>query len=254
MHRTKDQLYELIKDLKTKNEFSKEIEKRQMEYDFLFDEDTTALLIVDELGRNNHNIVKINELEPRTECTVFGKIIGISDERSFSRKNGSKGRVVNLEIKDNTSKCNLALWDHDVELVKKKQIILGTNVKVINGYVKDGYSGIELNVGRWGFIDIEPDDKPDIDENKHENSIKGTIKEIDPTRPFFKDTGEYDFVTNIKIQTKNSTKKITVWGKKVKEIQKLKKGDSVEIQNLSFKQYNGEEEIHMNNNTHIKKV
>ena len=100
MHKTKDQLYEFIKDLKTKDNFKKEIKKRQEEYDFLIDEDTIALLIVDELGRNKINIVKINELEPGIECTVFGEILSISKERNFNRKNGSTGRVINLELKD----------------------------------------------------------------------------------------------------------------------------------------------------------
>ena len=61
MHKTKDQLYQQIKDIKSKEEFKKEIDKIQKEYDNLFNEDTAALLIVDELGRNRENISKINK-------------------------------------------------------------------------------------------------------------------------------------------------------------------------------------------------
>jgi replication factor A1 len=254
MHKTKDQLYDFIKDLKTKEEFDAEIKNVQESFDYLIDEDTTALLIIDELGRNKHNIYKINEMEPGLECTVFGEITYISTERTFNRKNGSKGRVINLEIKDDTSKCNLALWDKDVDLVKKKQIKLGTKLKIVNGYVKDGFSGLELNVGRWGAIEIDPDDVPEFKNDIDDEKIKGKINEIEPTRAFFKDSGEFGFVTKIIIQTDKKVKKLTVWDEKVKEIQKFKPGDRIEIKNYSIKENNDQSEIYINNKTTIKKI
>ena len=71
MHRSKEQLYQEIKDIKSKDEFEKEIDKIQEEYDRLLDEDTAALLIVDKLGRNKQNISKINELEPRDDLEIL---------------------------------------------------------------------------------------------------------------------------------------------------------------------------------------
>jgi len=256
MHKSEEQLYETIRDLKTKNEFKEEIKKRQKEYDNLLDEDSIALMIVDELGRNKQNISKINELEPGMECTVFGKITNINQLRNFNRKNGSTGRVINLELTDETGTCGLALWDKDVELVKNKAIQKGTNVKIINGYIKDGFKGIEINVGRWGLIEIEPEDTPDLNKEKpSENKVfQGTLIEIEPTRAFFKDDGEFGFVTNIKLQTKDDVKQITVWDQKVKEIQKLKQGDSIEIENIDIRQKNGNEELHVNNKGVIKKL
>jgi replication factor A1 len=254
MHKTKDQLYELIKDLKTKKEFDTEIKNVQKDYDFLLDEDTTALLIVDELGRNKHSTFKLNEIESGLECTVFGEITNISKERIFNRKNGSKGRVINLEIKDDTSKCNLALWDKDVDLVKKKQIKIGTKVKIVNGYVKDGFSGIELNVGRWGVIEIDPDDIPEFEKEIHDDKITGELKDIEPTRAFFRDSGEFGFVTNMSLQTDKKIEKITVWDEKVKEIQKLRPGDRIEIINYSIRENNDHKEIFVNNKTIIKKI
>ena len=59
MHKTKDQLYEDVKDLITKKKFETEIQERKKEYDNLLDENTIALLIVDERGRNKQNISEI---------------------------------------------------------------------------------------------------------------------------------------------------------------------------------------------------
>ena len=87
MDQSKDQLYELIIDLRTKEEFDREIRDIINEYDELLDEDTAALLIVDKLNKNKKNISKINDLESGMECTVFGKITNISELRNFNRKN-----------------------------------------------------------------------------------------------------------------------------------------------------------------------
>ena len=253
MHKTKEQLYQKIKDLKTKDEFEKEIKRVLKETDELFDEDTAALFVVDELGRNQENVLNISELEPNIECTVFGKVTNIQNSRSFNRKNGTSGKVVNLELSDETGSCGLALWDKDVELVKSKKIKVGTNVKVINGYVKDGFKGIEINVGRFGLLEIEPKHMPEIIEES-EKTVKGKIVDIEPTRAFFKDDGEFGFVTNMTIQTSKQTKQITIWGEKVKEIQKLKQGDTIEIDNFDLRQNNGKEEIHLNSKGKIRKI
>ena len=256
MHKSKDQLYQQIKDIKSKEEFKKEIQQLQNEYDQLLDDSTAALIIVDELGRNKQSISKINKLEPGMECTVFGRITNYDQSRNFNRKNGSTGQVINLELADDTGTCRLALWNRDVELVKNKTIQIGTNVKIINGYIKNGFNGIEINVGRWGLIEIEPEDMIDLNKEKWiENKvIRGKIIEIEPTRAFFKDNGEFGFVTDVKLETKEGIKQITVWDEKVKDIQKLKKGNSIEIKDIDIRQKNGKKELHINSKGVIKKI
>jgi len=198
----------------------------------------------------------LNLLESGLECTVFGKVTNINESRNFKRKNGSSGKVVNLELTDETGTCNLVLWNKDVELIKNKTIQKDTNVKVINGYVKNGFNGgLEINVGRWGLLETEPEDMPLLNNERptDRKEIRGTLVEIEPTRAFFKDNGEFGFVTNIKLETKEGTKQITVWNEKVKEIQKLKQGDSVEIENIGKRQNNGKEELHVNSKGVIRK-
>jgi ssDNA-binding replication factor A large subunit len=255
MQKTKEELYKQIKDIKTKQDFEIEIKKVKKEYDELLDDNAAALLIVDELGRNKQNIVRIADLKPEMECTVIGKINDINKSRNFNRKNGSTGHVINLELKDDTETCGLALWDKDVELVKNKTIQIGTRVKVINGYTKNGFNGIELNVGRWSLLEIEPDEATEFKKEKSEsNIIKGKLVKIEPTRAFFKENGEFGFVTNMTLEINGKIKQITVWGEKVKEIQKLKTGDTIEIDNINTKQNNGTEEIHLNSKGTFRKI
>ena len=256
MHKNADQLYEDVKDLITKDEFEKKIKNGKKEYDDLLDETTLALLIVDELGRNKQNISKIAALESGMECTVFGKVTGTGESRSFKRKNGSLGRVVNLELADETGSCGLALWDKDVDLVKNKIIREGTKVRIINSYIKDDFNGLEINVGRWSLLEVEPGDMPNFDEKMSADSkeIKGKLVGLEPTRAFFKDNGEFGFVTNIEIENEAGIKQLAIWGEKVKEIQRFRQGDLIVIKNFDMRQKNGTDEIHVNGKGIIKKL
>ena len=35
----------------------------------------------------------------------------------------------------------------------------------MNGYLKNGYNGLEVNIGRWSIIEIEPEDMPELKQN-----------------------------------------------------------------------------------------
>ena len=251
MQQSKDQLYELIKDLKTKEEFEKEIQERYQQYEQLFNEDTVALFIVDELGKNKQVISKITDLKPDSDHAVLGTVTNIYELRTFTRKNGTSGRVVNLDISDDTGTCRLVLWDKDVDQIKNKDIKKGTKIKIINGYTKNGYSGLEINLGRWGLLETEANDTSEIKETEPDE-IKGTLIEKEATRAFFKDTGEFGFVTKINIKDDKGEKHITIWDEKVKEIQKYKIGDRLVIKDITMKQNNGRTELHANGHCTIK--
>jgi ssDNA-binding replication factor A large subunit len=246
--------YDKVKDLIEKDKFVNEIIKIKNDSDDLFDENICKLLLIDKLDRNDYSFSKISNLEPGMESTIFAKVSNIGDIREFQKKNGKKGRVVNLEIMDNSGICRLVLWDRDVDLIKNDAIELNSNIKIINGYVKKGLDGIEINIGRWSFIEIVEKNNYLFDNNlKNEKPISGRILEIMPTRPFFKNNGEYGFFTSVKIKEKNQIKNIFIWDEKVKEIQQYKSGDLIIFERVDYKNKNGIIENHVNSNSIIKK-
>ena len=257
MKQIKTELYEKIKDLISKKEFDDKIKNLRNENDGLIDDDTIALLIVDELGRYKEDICKIIDIKDGIECTLSGRVTKINNIRIFSRKNGSNGEVVNIELSDETGKCTLVLWNNDVELIKNKKIKKGSNVKIINGYVKNGFTGLEINVGKYGLIELlEEKDLTfkKINNLENENIFEGEIINIQPTRAFFKNNGEFGFVTNVSIKSKNDEVEIIVWDEKVKEIKKFKIGDVLRIENIDKRQKNGNLELHLNGTGKIKKL
>lgn len=256
MHKTRAELIDLIADLKTKKDFEKEIKKRYKIYDELIDQDTIALLIVDELGRNKQSVTKIVDLTPTGDYTVIGKVKSISDSKTFKRKNGSHGKVINLEIYDDTGTCRLVLWNGDIQHIKNKEIQPGTIVKIINGYTKLGYSGeIEINLGRWGFLEVKQTGMSSKKNQPDNNTVEitGVLVQKEATKAFFKDDGEFGFVTSITLKHHNTKKEITLWDRCVKDIQAYKIGETITIKNITKKCSNGETELHVCENSSIQK-
>ena len=175
MQKTKTESYELVKDLISHEDFEKEIKKRFEGYNHLLDEDAIAFLIVDETGRNVEHVSTIRELKDAEEATVYAAVTKIFEPRVFE-KNGRKGKVVNLEIRDETGDCRLVLWNKDVELVEKGIIKDNTVLKVVNGYIKKTGNIFEINVGRWGAV--IPESKDAAEFALQIPSILGKVKDF----------------------------------------------------------------------------
>jgi len=252
MQQTKDQLYQTVKDQLSKQTFEKEIQKRYTQYDELFDIDTIALLYIDELGKNNQCMQTISELTANSEHVIQATVTNISELKTFSKKNGSTGRVQNIEIADDTGTCRLVLWDKEIEQINEKNISIGTKIKIINGYTKKGYTGIEISLGKWGALEIIQQNSIN-QKNIQQNNITGILSSIDSTKAFFKDNGDFGFITTITLQNKQGKHHIKVWDDKVKEIQQYNIGDVIHLNNISCKTNNGSTELHINDSCSIKK-
>jgi ssDNA-binding replication factor A large subunit len=248
MHKTKTELFSLIADLRTQKDVEKEIATRYKSYEGLVDKDTIAFLLVDELGRNKHSITKIQDLIPNGDYTVTGQVVSISGSKTFTRKNGSPGKVINLEITDDTATCRLVLWNGDIDYVKNKEIKIGTRIKVINGYTKSGYrGGIEINLGRWGLLEVDPiqEASPEDEQKQVTEEITGVLLQKQSTKAFFKDDGDIGFVATITIKEQNIKKEIILWDRCVKEIQSHSIGETLILKNVMKQWEKGKTEFHL---------
>lgn len=104
------------------------------------------------------NIIKIGEIyklneESKNDITTVGRVLTIYDINEFERGDGTNGKVRNMMIEDETGKIRLVLWDKDTELDIKE----GDTVKIIHGYVKNNGEFVDLNMGRFGRIVVNPE-------------------------------------------------------------------------------------------------
>ncbi len=143
-------LYSLISDLITYERFQDEIKKRMKKYGGLLDETAIAYLIVDELGRNIGNKMKIRDLYDGINATVEAKIEKVGKEEI---KKDGKYRILRVDISDETGACQLVLWNEEIDKLKDS-LEEGKKIKIINGYVKENIYGLQISLGRWGIIVI----------------------------------------------------------------------------------------------------
>ncbi|RLI47278.1 replication factor A, partial [Candidatus Bathyarchaeota archaeon] len=80
--------------------------------------------------------------------TVMGRVIRVYPVKTFTRQNGTEGKVARLLIADKTGTLRVVLWDEKTSLAESDGIEQGQIIKVSHGYVREGLDGkLELHVG-----------------------------------------------------------------------------------------------------------
>ncbi len=148
-------LYERVRDLLSKDEFESRVRAKTEEWGGLLDEDAAARLVLDDFGRGTVNFQTVKELREGMEVTLRVRVQAIGPIREFTRQEGTKGRVVNLDIADDTARCRLALWDDDVALVERGRVAAGTTLRLLDCFVKVTRFGTEVSRGKFGTVLVE---------------------------------------------------------------------------------------------------
>ena len=151
----RDALYERVKDDMDREAFGARVRAKVEEWGSLLDEDAAARVVLDEIGRGTVNFQTVRDLREGMEVTLRVLMDGIGPIREFARQDGSGGRVVNLDVSDDTGRCRLALWDEDVALVEKRRVSVGTPLRLLDCFVKVTRFGTELSRGKFGSVLVE---------------------------------------------------------------------------------------------------
>lgn len=260
-------IYEKLASVVSEEEFLQRVNEKMDKMGPLCDRKTIALLVASDLGvtdatQEPTKIADINENS--SNVYVVGKIISPFDTREFSRNDGTTGRVGNLIIADNSGSIRVTLWDELADQMTNGTIKAGKSYRV-SGYVKEGYSGLEINVGRYGGIE-EVDEEiqielpsmkiADIKENDSDININAAILQISDIRTFNKRTGGEGKVRNILVGDDTGKIRVTLWDEKAELDKSLHEGASIEIINgyARLNNFNDEVEIQIGNHGVIRKI
>ncbi|SNR59063.1 single-stranded DNA binding protein [Halorubrum vacuolatum] len=155
-----------------------------------------------------------------SDVDLVGKVLDTGSMRTFSRDDGSEGRVANLTVGDETGRVRVTMWDDKADLVEKFEA--GETVEVGDGYVRERDGDLELHVGDRGTVervdeDVEyiPETTPiaelEIDQTV---DIAGGVIESDPKRTFDRDDGSEGQVRNVRIKDDTGEIRVALWGEK----------------------------------------
>lgn len=221
----------------TRDEFKLKVDEKVTMMNGLCDSKTAAMLVASEMGLNE--TVKIRDMSADRSNVVFiAKVVSVGDIKEFSRDNDTTGRVVNLNLADDTGSIRAALWDEACDLVKIGDIKAGQSLKV-KGYLKQGARGLEVNVGRGGNIEhienevavsIKPLKVNEIKPGMNGLNIAGKIIDVGNVRTFKRKDGTSGKVSNLTIGDETGKIRVTLWDSKAENIG-FKAGDTVEIMN-----------------------
>ncbi|WP_405305679.1 OB-fold nucleic acid binding domain-containing protein [Methanobrevibacter sp.] len=244
--------FDKVKDQLSEEEFFERMEKfRQQEIDNPFMTDTSlADMVVGELVTEEPEIVSekpefavdtIDKLEANSrDVTVAGRVISISNPRSFKTRKGQSGEVQNVELKDNTGEIRAVFWTQNIKLLKN--VTEGDIIQIKNVDIKEGYSGLEANLRpRSVLVHLEEDPSKypayeeeitkiaDIQPETKVNIIARIIRI--PTIRSYEKNGKEGKVASLELQDDSGQISYTLWNKNVELINdlKLEDGDTVKI-------------------------
>ncbi len=246
-------------------EFKEKVAEKLKLMGGLCDEKTAAMLVAHDLdaemsmSKSKSDAIKINDisLEKKNVCFI-GKVTDVDRVREFSREDGSRGRVANILVSDDTGSIRVVLWDELADLVKVDEVKIGQVIEA-SGYVKDGYSGVEVNIGRGGSLNFVEDRDVtvktykicDIKVGMGGINIAGKVIDVGGMRTFSRKDGTEGHVNNITIGDETGKIRVTLWDDLAKGA-KFAVGDTIETTNGYSRENFGQMEIHIGNRGSIK--
>lgn len=136
----------------SRDAFEAQVEAALQEWAGLLDRDAAAMLVVERLGGSVATFARIADLQEGMEVSLRATVSSVTPVREFTRSDGTKGRVVNLELRDESGFCRFVLWDEDVELVVRGRVVAGTTVRALDCFVRRTNFGLEVSRGKFGAL------------------------------------------------------------------------------------------------------
>jgi ssDNA-binding replication factor A large subunit len=147
--------YEKVRDRVDPKGFEAQVEDVIREWGGLLDRDAAEMVVVERLGGQVASFTRIADLEEGMEANLRATVTGITPVRTFTRQDGTGGRVVNLELRDESGFCRFVLWDDDVALVERGKMRVGSTVRALDCYVKRTNFGLDVVRGKFGALVVE---------------------------------------------------------------------------------------------------
>ena len=262
-----NEIYNKLGGIISEDDFLQRVDEKIELMSGLCDKKTAAMLVAHDLGVTDtgRDVTKIADITADMSTVNFiAKVMSVFPAREFNRNDGTIGKVGNVMVADETGSIRLTLWDDKADLILTKSIIAGQTVQ-ISGYAKDGYSGIEVNIGRNGVL-IETDDVveatlksqkiTDIKDGMGDINISGRVLDIWDVRTFARKDGSEGRVCNIQMGDDSGKIRVTLWDDKSDFTKELNVDDSIEIINGYARENNFSKqvEIQVGNHSVIKKT
>lgn len=263
-----NEVYEKLGGIISKDDFTRKVEEKVEQMSGLCDTKTAAMLVAHDLGvseTGESQLQKVSDITPSSGNVKFiGKVMSVFPAKEFNRNDGTIGRVANIVIADETGSIRVTLWDERADLVKSGEVEIGQTFQIA-GYVKEGYSGVEVNIGNSGVfceseenVEARIDSKQikDIQNGMGDINIRARILDISDIRTFNKRDGGTGKVANLLVGDETGKIRVTLWDEMADLTTHLEMDSSVEVLNAYAREnnFNQQVELQVGNRSVIKKI
>ena len=208
-------------------EFREAVEAKVEQMAGLADEETAAMLIAHEL--QDERVASIADIKPGMEEVKFvAKVRSVGELRTFDRDDGEDGRVINVELVDETGSIRAAFWDEQAQGVVDDGLEPGTVLR-IQGRPKDGLHGPEVSVYQ---AEVDEDAAVDVDIGagqpiedlalgQSDVTLRGRVLAVDSVRTFERDDGSEGRVSNLVLGDESGRVRITLWDEQANLVEEI---------------------------------
>jgi len=250
------------------------IKKRREDSGDLLTDEGAAHIVAFELGvslRQEEGFdteLRVEDLAPgMNDVSISGRILLVGPTHSFTRENGSEGKLTKLLLGDSTGIVDVVVWDDKVYTLTEEKIGSDEMVRISHGYVKERMNGqCELNIGKRGKIFKIPDNTPDKyprveDYSLKINSIKdktrfvnleGEIKQIYPLSEFKHADGTEGKAQRILLSDNSGEIVCIFWDDKAELVEDAVVGDLIKVTAASSRKGRSEIELHTTKLSEVK--
>ncbi|MDD2439444.1 MAG: OB-fold nucleic acid binding domain-containing protein [Methanosarcinaceae archaeon] len=237
-----DAIYEKLNSIISKEEFLERLQQKVESMGGLCDEKMAAMMVANELGVSfvDRTPVKIRDITPESGNVGFvAKVITVFEAKEFTRNDGTIGRVGNLIVGDETGKIRLTLWDNMADYIKEEKLQPEQNL-LVSGFVKQGYSGLEVHIGNNGVLTESEEEVELLGESQKIGEIKdgmgdlnllGKVLEVSDIRTFQRKDGTEGRVGNLLLGDETGNIRVTLWDEKTEFLKETNYGETVELIN-----------------------
>ena len=241
--------YELVSDIMSREEFQKCLEKIKGDFFGLIDEETSEILLLDEVGRLDKE-VNIGDMKVGKSYIITLIVDTVYPQKRFKKGEG-EGKVVSILGFDGEDNIRVVFWDEKVDELEKMGLKKGDVVRVINGLVKENRGRKEIHLSRTSTLEkVEPGEVHfettpigALTPSDREN-IRGRITSISAPKSF--ERGEREIkLRKIELEDETGTIGVALWNERADEFEELglKVGEEVFVIGGFAKSYSNKTEI-----------
>lgn len=202
-----------------------------------------------------NEITKIADVQDGEDVNILGVVTRIQDIKTFTRNDGTEGKLKSFEVTDETGSIKVTLWGNDTE----KDINKGEIVKILGGKVRfDEYykSGYSLNTSFNTQITPNPSniseedelvfdeiraqmhpvsigDLQEFDDDGDEVDVVGRIISVYDINEFQRDDGSVGLVRSVDFADETGEVRLSMWGEKAEY--EFAPGEAYRIENARTK-------------------